>query len=234
MARVDETRVELTLTVVTNAGLANRLKEKIGGLPLILTKVSEATGPGDQRKSHVERLDRAIVRGVKGAKEVREAYSGRGPLTVELQVHAGAGRKGEELDNLSVTIKPEEDCEVGGTQGFDGDKSITENTDPSKFTQIVTCECGWTDGVTMPRTLRRCEIECPECGKTIRLEDDEEAKRKLKDHRDRTEIICECGWKGPWGSTEIRGQHHHCPNCKKPVALPYRRMKKDDDGVDKK
>ena len=178
MARADETRVNLTLTVTTTAAVALRLKDKIGGLPLVLAKVSEVTGPGDQQKAHVQRLDRAVARGVKGAKEVREAYSGRGPLAVELYVQAGAGRKDEELDNLSVTIKPEEGCEVGGTQGFDGDKSITENTDPSKFTQIVTCECGWTDTVMKPKTLPRVEIDCPECGKTIRLEDDDGVDEK--------------------------------------------------------
>lgn len=109
MAGVDETTVTVTLKFTTQAFLALRLKEKIGDLPLILSRVSEVCGPGDQKKAHRERLEKGISLGVDGAEEILESYSGRGPEQVELTVQAGAGRKGEILDNVLVAIAPDEE-----------------------------------------------------------------------------------------------------------------------------
>lgn len=109
MAGVDETTVTLTLKVTTQASLALRLKDKIGDLPLVLARISEVTGPGDQKATHRYRLKKAVELGMDGAEEIQESYSGRGPEMVELTIQAGAGRKGETLDNVLITIRPEDE-----------------------------------------------------------------------------------------------------------------------------
>jgi len=111
MASVDDTMVNLTLTVTTTAGMALKLKDKIGGLPLLMTRVSYVEGPGDKKKAHRERLERAVAMGIPTAPAAMEAYDGRGPEDVELTIRAGTGTTGEQLDNLNITIKPAE--EVG-------------------------------------------------------------------------------------------------------------------------